>query len=59
MFNQIQSDPQMSGAYAATEEVINSVGGVRNVGVIAIRNAVQEVIRSQFGYVVGLSLIHI
>ena len=48
MFNQIQSDSQMSGAYAATEEVINSVGGVRNVGVIAIRNAVQEVIKSQF-----------
>ena len=53
MFNQIQSDPQMNGAYAATEEVINSVGGVRNVGLIAIRDAVQEVIRSQFGYVVG------
>ena len=46
-------DPQVSGAYAATEEVINSVGGVRNVGVIAIRNAVQEVIKSQFGNVVG------
>ena len=52
-------DPQVSGAYAATEEVINSVGGVRNVGVIAIRNAVQEVIKSQFGNVVGYTKVYL
>ena len=33
-------DPQVSGAYAATEEIVDLVGGIRNVGVIAIRNAV-------------------
>ena len=52
-------DPQVSGAYAATEEVVNSVGGVRNVGVIAIRNAVQEVIKSQFGNVVGYTKVYL
>jgi len=52
-------DPQVSGAYAATEEIINSVGGVRNVGVIAIRNAVQEVIKSQFGNVVGYTKVYL
>ena len=49
----------MSGAYAATEEVINSVGGVRNVGVIAIKNAVQKVIKSQFGNVVGYTKVYL
>ena len=52
-------NPQVSGAYAATEEVINSVGGVRNVGVIAMRNAVQEVIKSQFGNVVGYTKVYL
>ncbi|MDG2196446.1 MAG: hypothetical protein P8O70_06085 [SAR324 cluster bacterium] len=52
-------DPQMSAAYAATEEVINSFGGIRNVGVIAIRNAVQDVITSQFGNVVGYTKVYL
>ena len=37
-------DPQVSGAYAATEEIVNLFGGIRNVGVTVIRNAVQEAI---------------
>ena len=52
-------DPQVSGAYAATEEVVNSFGCIRNVGVIAIRNAVQEVITSQFGNVLGYTKVYL
>ena len=35
------------------------VGGIRNVGVIAIRNAVQEVITKQFGNVVGYTKVYL
>ncbi|MAH63082.1 MAG: bifunctional metallophosphatase/5'-nucleotidase [SAR324 cluster bacterium] len=52
-------DPQVSGAYAATEEIVDLVGGIRNVGVIAIRNAVQEVITRQFGNVVGYTKVYL
>ena len=35
------------------------VGGIRNVGVIAIRNAVQEVITKQFGNVLDYTKVYL
>lgn len=52
-------DDTLSGAYPANESLVTSLGATRNTTVVAIRDAVQDVISAQFNNVVGFSSVYL
>ncbi len=52
-------DESVSGAFAATKDVVRSVKGIPNKNLIEIRNALQNIIRKQYGYILGYSQVYL
>lgn len=52
-------DDTLSGAYAANVSMVNSLNATPNATVVALRDAVQGVISSQFNNVVGYSSVYL
>ena len=52
-------DPNVSGAYASTKNVVKKSGGFTNPRVIEIRDAIKSIIEKHYGYILGYSNVYL
>jgi 2',3'-cyclic-nucleotide 2'-phosphodiesterase (5'-nucleotidase family) len=52
-------DEEINGAWAATEENVSALGGSPNADLVAVRDALQGVITSQYGNVLGYTSVYL
>lgn len=52
-------DPNVSGAYASTKNVVRKSGGSANPRVVEIRDAIKSIIEKHYGYILGYSNVYL
>ena len=52
-------DPNVSGAYASTKNVVRKSGGSANPKVVEIRDALKSIIEKHYGYILGYSNVYL
>ena len=57
--DELKKNKEINGVWAATAENVAAVGGTPNADIVAVRDAVQNVITAQFGNVLGYTGVYL